>query len=420
MRYIAYLLYGSLWLTSILAAPAYAQKTEQDIIHLFLQNNLDLISAKMQLDGMQAQALIAQQYQNPQLSLNVSGLGDAKGYADNYWQKPYDNVLRLEQLIETAGKRQLRITSAELGIEIQHQQFKDLLRALTRDVREAYYKVVLSQHLVDIYDEILLQFKNIEQANRLRWKAGDISETEFQRSELEVQKAETDVASAHLRLASERQLLAQLLSHGVEWQSLVLVSDFPKFTLPNWSDREWIKKALLARADYAATETAIQQKQIDVQRAERLSTPDVTLGAQYQHNATASIPDSLGIGVSVSLPLWHQHQGELALANTEKRSAFVARQQLGVQIKTQVAVALAEFKQKQEALQRFDDRVLDKAKQVRNASSLAYRQGAISLLELLDAERNYRNLLIDYKQAQFDQTSAWFDLMYAIGQEGSL
>jgi cobalt-zinc-cadmium efflux system outer membrane protein len=88
-----------------------------------------------------------------------------------------------------------------------------------------------------------------------------------------------------------------------------------------------------------------------------------------------------------------------------------------VQIKTQVTVALAEFKQKQKVLQRFDETVLTKAKQVRSASSLAYRQGAISLLELLDAERNYRNLLIEYKQAQFDQTSAWLDLMYAVGQD---
>lgn len=401
-------------------ATAMPVKTEQEVVNLFLQNNLELIAAKMQLDSAYAQQLIAQQYNNPNLSLDVAGLGNAKGYGGDYWQKPYDHVLRVEQLIETANKRQLRITSAELGVSIQDQQFKDLLRALTRDVKAAYYRVVLAQNLVTIYDQILTQLKGLESANRLRWQAGDISETELQRSELEVQKALTDVEQAHLTLASERQQLAQILSHGIDWQTLELEDHFPKILLPEHSDQEWIKQALLQRADYVATELSIQQKQTYLQSAEALKIPDITLGMQYQHNITATVPDSLGVGVSVSVPLWHQYQGEVNKATAERRSAFVARQQLGVQIKTQVSIALAQVKQKQQVLKRFDDTLLNKAKQVSNASSLAYRQGAISLLELLDAERNYRNTLLEYNQAGFDLTSAWLDLMYAVGQDGPL
>ncbi len=401
-------------------ATATSIKTEQEVVNLFLQNNLELIAAKMQLDSAHAQQLIAQQYNNPSLSLDVAGLGSAKGYDGDYWQKPYDHVLRIEQLIETANKRQLRITSAALGVSIQDQQFKDLLRALTRDVRAAYYRVVLAQNLVTIYDQILTQLSGLESANKLRWQAGDISETELQRSELEVQKAVTDVEQAHLTLASERQQLAQILSHGIDWRTLELEDHFPKVVLPEHSEQEWIKQALLQRADYAATELSIQQKQTDVQSAEALKIPDITLGAQYQHNTTAVIPDSFGLGVSVSVPLWHQYQGEVNKAVADKRAAFVARQQLGVQIKTQVSIALAQVKQKQLVLKRFDDTLLTKAKQVSNASSLAYRQGAISLLELLDAERNYRNTLLEYNQAGFDLTSAWLDLMYAIGQDGQL
>jgi cobalt-zinc-cadmium efflux system outer membrane protein len=78
------------------------------------------------------------------------------------------------------------------------------------------------------------------------------------------------------------------------------------------------------------------------------------------------------------------------------------------------------FLQKQQILSRFDEVMLSRAKQVKASSVLAYRQGAISLLELLDAEKNYRNVLLDYDQALFDQTSAWLDLMYAVGEEGSL
>jgi cobalt-zinc-cadmium efflux system outer membrane protein len=126
------------------------------------------------------------------------------------------------------------------------------------------------------------------------------------------------------------------------------------------------------------------------------------------------------VGISVTMPLWHRYEGELAIAKANQRVADVAWQQLSVQIKTQVALALSSFLQKQQILSRFDEVMLSRAKQVKASSVLAYRQGAISLLELLDAEKNYRNVLLDYDQALFDQTSAWLDLMYAVGEEGSL
>jgi cobalt-zinc-cadmium efflux system outer membrane protein len=292
-----------------------------------------------------------------------------------------------------------------------------LLRALTRDVKQAYYQVVLTQRSVAIYDEILIQLSEIQHANALRWKSGDISETEFRRSELEVLKAKTDVEQAHLRLDTNRQLLAELLSHGTDWQSLSVNGVFPKQVLPIKDDQAWVRKAVEQRADLAASATFIQQQEKLVELAEVQKIPDITAGLQYQHNTSAIIPDSTGVGLSVNIPLWHQYQGEVSIAKASKRAADVAWQLLGVQIKTQVSVALSQFRQKQNVLERYDGEMLSRAKQVRASSVLAYRQGAISLLELLDAEKNYRNTLLEYDQALFDQTAAWLDLMYAVGEE---
>lgn len=400
----------------------YAQtlKSEQEVLHLFLQSNLSLIAGKANIDIARAQLITAQQLSNPNVSFNASGLGNAQGYSGGYWQQPYDNVLRIEQLIETAGKRPLRISTAELGLQFQDLQFKDLLRALTRDVKQAYYQVVLAQRGVAIYDEILSQLSDIQHANALRWKSGDISETEFRRSELEALKAKTDVEQAHLRLTTNRQLLAELLSHGTEWQLLSVSSVFPKRSLPAQSEQSWVRKAIDQRADLAATATLIQQQEKNVDIAEAQKIPDITAGLQYQHNTSAIVPDSTGIGVSVRVPLWHQYQGEVSTAKASKHAADVAWQLLSVQIKTQVSVALSQFRQKQNVLERYDAEMLSRAKQVRASSVLAYRQGAISLLELLDAEKNYRNTLLEYDQALFDQTAAWLDLMYAVGEEEKL
>ena len=78
----------------------------------------------------------------------------------------------------------------------------------------------------------------------------------------------------------------------------------------------------------------------------------------------------------------------------------------------------AQFQQKKRSLERFDKELIARAIQIRSSSLVAYQQGAISLLELLDAENNYRSTMLDYTQAEYDLLQAQLSLDYAIGEEG--
>jgi cobalt-zinc-cadmium efflux system outer membrane protein len=393
---------------------------EQQILTLFMQQNLALMAAKSQVDMATAQVVIAKELTNPTVSLSVAGLGDTKDWegGNSYWDKPFNNNLSISQLIETAGKRQLRIEGADIGLSAQSLLFTDLVRSLKRDLLNTYYAVVMNQRRVRIYDEILVQLNGMLTANALRWKAGDISETEFRRIELEVFKAKTDVEQAHLDLDLSRQQLNEMLAHGLQWESLTVNDDFPTCQLPSLKQQQLLDSALAQRADVQAAALAVQQQDTQLRFAEVLKVPDLTVGVQYVHDASAFLRDSAGVGVSLSVPLWHQYQGEVEQARASKRGAEVAFEQLKKQVQTQVGLSFAEFRQKKQVLQRFDQDVISRAKQVQASSALAYRQGAISLLELLDAENNYRNTMLSYTQALYDQTAAWFNLMYAMGEDG--
>jgi cobalt-zinc-cadmium efflux system outer membrane protein len=84
-----------------------------------------------------------------------------------------------------------------------------------------------------------------------------------------------------------------------------------------------------------------------------------------------------------------------------------------------VLQSLAQYEQKERVLQRYNQDLIHRAAQIRASSLIAYQQGAISLLELLDAENNYRSTMLGYTQAQFDLVQAQLSFDYAIGkQEG--
>lgn len=419
MRVVLGLLAG--WLLVALPAQAVVDvHSEQDLLSLFLQRNLLLIAGRAEVELAQAEILIARQLPNPSVSAAANRLGSVArgdGTRGGYWQQPHETVLRVEQLIEAASKRQLRREGAELGAQAQVSRFHDLVRALTRSLRQAYYTVSLAQRRVAIYDELLVHMNEILHANTLRWKAGDISETEFQRSELEVLKARSDVESAHLELDKSRQQLAELIGHSLPWQGLVVPDVFPARSLPAEDVQLLLEKAYQQRGDLKAASALYEQRDKQTQLAELLKVPDVTLGVQYVRDPSAPIADGVGVGVSVTLPLWHGHEGEVAQAKAARRLSELSWQQLRVAVETEVLQAVSALRQKQSVLSRYDSAIIHRARSVRQASSLAYRQGAISLLELLDAERSYRNLMLDYAQALFDQTSAWLDLMYTLGEE---
>lgn len=417
MRFLAWIMVVSLPLSSTVYAGE--PISEKQVLQLFLSKNLPLLAGQAQIDAAKAELQTAQQLTNPTASLSVTGLGETKNWSggNSYWDKPYNNTLTLAQLIETAGKRQLRIQGAELGVQAQQLLFEDLLRALKRELLISYYQVVKDQMVVQLSNEILEKLNETSRANFLRLKAGDISETEYNRIEVAVLKAKTDVDQAALSLVQSRQQLAELLVYDIQPDALQLVNHFPQRPQPDWSKKsEWLATALSQRPDVQAADLQLNRRQTQVELSQKRVIPDVELGVQAAHDPSAVSRDSLGIGISVSLPIWHQYQGEIAQARTDKRLSELALLQLKQQIKTQVLQSLAQYEQKERVLQRYHQELIDKAKQIRASSLIAYQQGAISLLELLDAENNYRATMLGYTQAQFELVQAQLSFDYAVGQ----
>ena len=54
---------------------------------------------------------------------------------------------------------------------------------------------------------------------------------------------------------------------------------------------------------------------------------------------------------------------------------------------------------------------------VRLAQEFAYNQGAIGLIDLLDAERNYTLMMTEYYVAKTDLSIAYADLLMALGED---
>jgi hypothetical protein len=81
------------------------------------------------------------------------------------------------------------------------------------------------------------------------------------------------------------------------------------------------------------------------------------------------------------------------------RNRFVYGMAAEETVLTDVRNAFEAAKNNEEIVTLYQSGYLDQAKESRDISEFSYRQGAASLLDLLDAERSYRSSQLGYRQA---------------------
>ncbi len=396
--------------------------TEQQAIALFYQRNLSLIAANFNIDDAQAQEIIAAAIPNPVFSFTISSLNPNMA-RQQYSNTPLPAVSpQIQQLIETAGKRRLRIESSELATEAVNFDLKDTARILTNAVRRSYYSLLLAQKTATVASENFERYREILRVNGIRLKLGDISATDFTRIEVESLKAQGDQDQAKALLNQARADLLLLLGWPENSMEISAVEMWPEAApvIAKAGQDQLVEQALQRRPDLQASRVRIEQAGKMLTLANRLAIPDVTVSAFYQRDPGNFFTDSGGVGVSVPLPLFYRQEGEISRARVGLNSAELALKQTEQGVQAEVMKALAAWQSADAIAQRFETAVVKRIETLRKAQEIAYQKGAVGLLDLIDAERNYKAMMLDYYTALANRSNAWADLLMAYGEEVKL
>jgi cobalt-zinc-cadmium efflux system outer membrane protein len=148
-------------------------------------------------------------------------------------------------------------------------------------------------------------------------------------------------------------------------------------------------------------------------RLERESRiPNVSVQGQYHREAG---DESMTAGLSVPLPLWYRQQGEIETALGTKHRAEAERLRAQNELEQAITQYSQEVRTAQDQLQVFESGLLKQAEQTLTVARTSFRQGAASLLDVLDAQRVYRQTLLEYAQARADLSVSMARLERAAG-----
>jgi cobalt-zinc-cadmium efflux system outer membrane protein len=115
------------------------------------------------------------------------------------------------------------------------------------------------------------------------------------------------------------------------------------------------------------------------------------------------------------LPIFDRNQGEIARTGFAITQAQEQAKFINGQVLTDVRDAYESLRTNDQIVSLYRSGYLDQAQQSRDITEYAYRHGAASLLDFLDAERSYRATQLAYRQSLASYLLALEQLREAVG-----
>ncbi|MGA8273530.1 MAG: TolC family protein [Candidatus Sulfotelmatobacter sp.] len=317
----------------------------------------------------------------------------------------------LSYLFERGHKRQRRLQAARDQTAVTRAQVTDAERGLAFNVGQQFVSVLLAESTLRFALQDLTSFQQTVDISEAQLKAGSISEGDYLKIRLQLLQFQTDVSSARLAQVQALVGLREFLGYNAVPADFDVIGDLAY--QPLRANLEGLqKKGLSERPDYRAAELGITAGQSQILLAKANGKVDVNGTYDFTH---VSGENTASIFVNFELPIFNRNQGEIARTGYALTQAQEQEQAASDTVLSDVAVAYEAVRSNDEVVQLYTSGYLKQAQDSRDISEYAYRRGAASLLDFLDAERSYRSVQLAYRQALASYMTALEQLKQAVG-----
>jgi cobalt-zinc-cadmium efflux system outer membrane protein len=419
-----------------LAAPAGARAqaptvtaslTMDQAVTLAFQQNRDVIAAKLEIQAAELDVVAARIYPNPILQYNLGNLvlGAANpqgmGVTSGFFGQTVQSV-GVSEIIDVWAKRSARTRVAEEGVQRRRFVTEDALREIAYAVRSAFADVLREQEERQLAIDMAARYADTVRLSQARFRAGDISEAELRKIELEGLHYQNDVIDAEMQLDVARNKMAGLLALTSPRQLPPQLSGGKAAATASPADVAHLtEEALQKRPDLLAAGAARKQGDAALASARREAYPDISLGATYTHSnfeVSGDNPNTLALGVTLPLPLFDRNQAGIGRAEFDIRRADNDIERLRLQVAREVSEVARKSDRARAVLDLYEGApaMRERAETALKVAEKSYKAGAISLLELLEAQRTYLATLGGYLRAIYDVRQAGVDVKHAVGE----
>ena len=396
------------------------------LVNQVLSTNTDLAVAGINLQQARLQAGLAENQQGIRISnagistghqFSLNGDGDSsRGISINYPGLSYE--------VDLFGKLARQTEVSQWEALATEQDLQSTAQSLIATTANLYWQLGYLNERYQIAQQNLASTQKTYELVRSQYRAGAVSGLDLTAAEQSVQSQRASLSQIEQLRVESRTALAVLMQMPVQQLSIQEPSRLSQIALP-------VISAGLP-ADLLSRRPDLQASELRLRKA--LATKDANKASYYPSiSLTGTLSTGVGVGTNTSLtdtlknPIatlgagltlpflqWNDMKRDLKVNELEYEKSIVQYRQTLYQAFADVENALSARSElnKQVALQ---ERNVQLAEKTERLTEVRYRNGAIALKNVLDAQETTRNARLSLVQTKQSQYNTYVTLMQALG-----
>jgi cobalt-zinc-cadmium efflux system outer membrane protein len=394
------------------AEPAAQVYSLDMIVDLALAKNPLVSSAEGNIEQQKGQQTAAGAYPNPV----VTGLGghgmlrDTSSAGSGTTQSLSEYNVSVGQRVEWPALRAARQQVADLGFATANVGLLETRLNLSSQVKAAFYDLLLAQKGADLARQNLDTVEGVARIVKARVKSGEAPQFESIKAEVEVLKARQQLARADNVVRISR-VVVDTLTGGSLGATYAVQGEFRM--IPRGLSIEGLMARMMEQhPSIQRLLRSVEQSEWKIEFERQARVPTVTVSGSYWRELGR---EAFQGGLSVPMPLWYRRQGEIAASLGAKRREEAELLRTRNELGRAVYQHFQDVRTTAELIEVFDKGLLKQAQEALRLAQFSFQQGASSLLEVLDAQRVQRQILLDYAEARHALSVSLARLEQAVG-----
>lgn len=378
------------------AAPSNAQNSQPltfaQALQRALSSNPKLAGADRDIDVSVGRTLQSRAIPNPELTAefeNIAGSGPYRGTAS------LETTLTISQLIELGGKRDARISAATAELDSVRWQRRAVRLEVLSEAATAFINVAAEQRRIQILDEQVTALDGLRPLLQRRVEAGASAQPEITRAQVAADLVRVDREKARASLASAKRELALIM--GEAEPRFARVSGNFGDARPTQPFRT-ISDAIDANPQLMRWTAVRAQRDAELLSARLKAVPDLRAGVGYRRFRESG-DNAMTLGVTMTVPLWDQNQGDISAARSSLEKVQSERAANKAALLLVAGRAFDAVGGATQELNLLRTAVIPNLRGAAQAIEEGYGQGRFTLFELLDMRATLTESLLREQEA---------------------
>ena len=308
--------------------------------------------------------------------------------------------------LEFLYQRRVGVRAANANVDAASADLARARQAVVLDAARAFYRVAEAQVVVDATADVRDRLAELAIYNAARVKEGKTAEADLIRTQVELDRVDASLTLDQIELTRARASLAPFIGGesiiadsvrvAIDDSTPGVFSAGPT-TLPTLVTL--LAAARSTRPDLTAARARVTAAEADAgtQRSLTIRSVGATFGSKRTLGVTSMIA-----GLSFPLPLFDRNRGAVEQATALQRVAEAELAWTERRVAADVQAAFSTARSLNAQVSRLGPTMLARAEESRRIALAAYQEGALSLLQVLDASR-----------ALADARQTWYRLLFA-------